>query len=40
MLFVRFFALVDRMRAPHSDFVWAGGTVLCRRGVHGAVMMF
>lgn len=36
----RFFALVDRMRALHSDFVWAGGTVLCRRGVHGAVIMF
>ena len=36
----RFFATVERNRQSCPQFTWAGGLVLCRRGVHGAVIVF
>jgi FAD/FMN-containing dehydrogenase len=36
----RFFALLTRFRADYPEFTWGAGTVLCRRGLHGAVIMF
>lgn len=35
-----FVEAVGRWRAAHAEFGWAGATVLCRRGVHAAVLMF
>jgi FAD/FMN-containing dehydrogenase len=36
----RFFDVIERNRGAHPQFIWAGGLVLCRRGVHGAVIVF
>ena len=36
----RFFGAIERNRQACPQFVWAGGLVLCRRGVHGAVIVF
>lgn len=36
----RFFRVIEDNRETHPEFVWAGGLVLCRRGVHGAVIVF
>jgi len=35
-----FFEKVADIRARHAQFVWGGGIVLCRRGVHGALIGF
>ncbi len=36
----RFFDLVEKFRRDHPEFVWGAGTVLCKRGLHGAVILF
>jgi FAD/FMN-containing dehydrogenase len=36
----RFFRAIQNNREAHPEFIWAGGLVLCRRGVHGAVIVF
>lgn len=33
-------AAVGRQRVRHPDFVWGAAVVLCRRGLHGAVIAF
>ena len=35
-----FFRTIESNRQAHTQFIWAGGLVLCRRGVHGAVIVF
>lgn len=36
----RFFGVIERNRRAYPQFIWAGGLVLCRRGVHGAAIVF
>ncbi|MGZ6175572.1 MAG: FAD-binding oxidoreductase [Candidatus Binataceae bacterium] len=36
----RFFSVIERHRRAYPQFIWAGGLVLCRRGVHGATIVF
>lgn len=36
----RFFSVIEKHRRATAQFVWAGGLVLCRRGVHSAVILF
>lgn len=36
----RFFRLIENHRQAHPEFAWAAGLVLCRRGMHGAVIVF
>ncbi len=36
----RFFRVIENNRKAYPELTWAGGLVLCRRGVHGAVIVF
>ena len=36
----QFFRVIETHRQACPQFTWAGGLVLCRRGVHGAVIVF
>ncbi len=35
-----FYSIINDMRDKFSDFLWAPGAILCRRGLHGGVIAF